>query len=296
MIWKEVFIEPGFRFNWAGQALSILAVLLSLIPAGYLVMQALAQPRFLGMGPGIVGGPLGDHLNFWARVTTTTILTLMLVGVAVRAAGSVSAERDKETMDGLLTSPLQSHDILFAKWLGSFLCVRWAWLWLAAIYLIALVTGALHPLAVPMQMSAWVVFAGAFAGLGLWFSTSCATTLKATMWTLGVTGGICTMHALLWLFCCGGGFMRFSPESTLTPMFALYWLGVSPGELRQNQWEIGFVLAMFGLMGWALVSAFCWSITRSRFRRLTARMPYRRPELYREMATSEFARRLGQRV
>ena len=61
-----------------------------------------------------------------------------------------SGERDRETMDALLTSPLHSHDILFAKWLGSFLSVRWFWFWPGLIWAIGIVTEALHPLAIPM--------------------------------------------------------------------------------------------------------------------------------------------------
>ena len=54
----------------------------------------------------------------------------MLLAVAVRASGSISGERDKQTMDGLLTTPLDGHTILLAKWVGAILSVRWGWVWL----------------------------------------------------------------------------------------------------------------------------------------------------------------------
>jgi ABC-type transport system involved in multi-copper enzyme maturation permease subunit len=290
MIWKELFIEPGFKFTWVGWLVAGIAVLLSLAPAVYLAGDAL-----LGLVTGYGFGPqLTGSMNLWARVTSTAVLCLMLIGVAVRAAGSITGERDRETMDGLLTSPLQSHDILFAKWLGSLLSVRWAWWWIGLIWAVGLVTGGMAPIAVPMQLSAWLVYAGTMAGLGLWYSTTCPTTMRATMWTLGVTGGLCVFHWLAGMFCCPAmAVFDFDIKYTLTPPYILGWLCVGYGPVSQN-WEIGFVLTTFGLMGWAMVAAFLWSVTRTRFRMATARMSYRRPERW-EIAASEYGRMLGQK-
>jgi len=40
-------------------------------------------------------------------------------GIGIRAAGAVSGEREKQTLDNLLTTPLATKRILFAKWLGE---------------------------------------------------------------------------------------------------------------------------------------------------------------------------------
>src|SRR5262249_48054349 len=106
------------------------------------------------------------------------------IGVAVRAATSISSERDRLTWDSLLTSPLESGAILFGKWLGSLLSVRWGWLWLVAIWGLGSALGGLHVLALPLLLLAWLVYAGLLATVGLWFSLICPTSSRAMVWTL----------------------------------------------------------------------------------------------------------------
>jgi ABC-type transport system involved in multi-copper enzyme maturation permease subunit len=281
MIWKELFIEPGFRLNWLGWAVLLLAVFISLLPAAYIAADHL-QGTLLGGRMRFAGVSLAERLQVWVRLAGTIVLCLLLLGVAVRASSSVTGERDRETMDALLTSPLQSHDILFAKWLGSLLSVRWIWFWPGLIWAIGLVTGALHPLAIPMLLSAWVVYAATLAGLGLWFSTSSPTTMRATLNTLTVTGLLGACHLLLLFFACGFagyGDILWVMQAAITPPPILYWLAASETEIARMEWDMGFIFAMFGLMAWSVAAAVLWNVTRTRFRRLTSRMARRRPEV-----------------
>jgi ABC-type transport system involved in multi-copper enzyme maturation permease subunit len=209
----------------------------------------------------------------------------MLIGVAVRASGSISGERDRQTLDGLLTSPLQSHDILFAKWLGSLMGVRRAWFWLALIWAIGLLTGSLHPAALMLTFVAWLVYASCLAGVGLWFSISCSTTLRATLYTLAVTFGVSIGHWLIWLclvpFCSAmGAGQILGLQACITPPAVLYGLSAGTEVGHSDSWEVHAILGGFGLFLWALAACVIWSISRARFRRLTSRMPYRRPEFY----------------
>src|SRR5262249_12465655 len=123
-------------------------------------------------------------VNLWARSLGALIACLMLVGVAVRAATAISGERDRQTLDSLLTTPLTSSAILFAKWLGSLASIRWGWLWLGLIWGLWAILGNLHPLAVPVMLAAWFVYAGFLALLGLWFSLISSTSVRATAGTL----------------------------------------------------------------------------------------------------------------
>src|SRR5262249_45596601 len=118
------------------------------------------------------------------RIIGTGVACLMLLAVAVRAAVSVSGERDKQTFDGLITTQLDSDSILFGKWLGSILSVRKAWLWLGAILAGGLAAGGLHPLGAAVLPVAWLVYAAVFALIGVRFSMTCKTTMRATIWTL----------------------------------------------------------------------------------------------------------------
>src|SRR5437868_13123263 len=105
----------------------------------------------------------------WVRTCTVVVGCLSLLAVAVRASTTYSGERDRQTLDSLLTTPLDSTTILVAKWLGAVLSVRLAWLWLALIWGVGLALGGLHWLALPGLAAAWLVFAAFEATIGLWF-------------------------------------------------------------------------------------------------------------------------------
>jgi ABC-type transport system involved in multi-copper enzyme maturation permease subunit len=303
MVWKEVFADPGFRLTKTGRVAVGLLVVLSLAPAGWMLYQYLLSGQGyyeVSSWSGRSGynviqtgrwSYIGVVLNPWVRLAGTAVACLLLLGVAIRGATSITGERERDTLDGLLTSPLYSHDILFAKWLGSLLSVRWGWLWLGLIWGIGVVTGALHPVAIMLCSSAWVVYASTLAGIGVWFSTSCPTSLRATLWTLGTTMAIAVGHWALW-FCClplGSFSLIWSfaeLEGALTPPVVLYWMSAASDEVTNNmQWDVQTVLACFGLFAWAIAALFLWTLTRRRFRALTARLPYRRPEI-RERLTS----------
>ena len=73
-------------------------------------------------------------MTIYVRTVGMLVAMLGLIAVGVRAATSVRNERKKDTMDALLTSPLSSEEILFGKWLGSILSVRWVGVWLLFIW------------------------------------------------------------------------------------------------------------------------------------------------------------------
>src|SRR5262249_36252552 len=98
-----------------------------------------------------------EEMNVYVRLVGSGICCLTLLAVTVRAASSVSGERDKQTLDGLLTTPLDSSAILFAKWIGSILSVWPAWFWIGLIWLIGLLSGGVHPLALPLLPMIWFV-------------------------------------------------------------------------------------------------------------------------------------------
>jgi ABC-type transport system involved in multi-copper enzyme maturation permease subunit len=287
MVWKEVFVEPGFRLHWMGWAVVGLLVLISLLPAFWIGARYLSGQVTSSGRSGFSGFLVtsASDLNFWMRTTGSIVACLLLLAVAARASTSISGERDRETLDALLASPLQSHDIIFGKWLGSLLSVRWGWLWLWLIWGMAMAGGAMEPLAIPLFMITWLVYASCFAGVGLWFSIACRTSLRATLWTLSTVVLAGGGHLGLLMCCLPVNALRqtFGNELAglqlaITPPMVLYWVanaGMNPND------DLVILISFFTLFLWALAALFLWTITRSRFRRITARMPYRRPELRR---------------
>src|SRR5262249_50530000 len=172
MLWKEVFAEPGLAFNRFGKVLVALIILASFIPAvwiavriwlDYEAMWGFRTATYLPNFWEHFWAKLGEGINQWVRMVGTLVACLTLLSVAARAASSVSGERERQTFDSLLTTPLEGQTILFAKWLGSLLSVRWAWAWLCLIWVLGLLTSGLDHTTLPWLVLAWLVYAAFMA-------------------------------------------------------------------------------------------------------------------------------------
>jgi len=89
---------------------------------------------------------------------------------------------------------------------------------------------------------AWAVYAGFLAVLGLYFSMTCRTTLRATVWTLLTTAVLGVGHWYLWLVFClplrlneevFAWVVRFQMYG-LTPPLALSWLAFRGGDVHSG--------------------------------------------------------------
>jgi ABC-type transport system involved in multi-copper enzyme maturation permease subunit len=297
MIWKEVFAESGLRFNWIGRLITLGLVAASFLPVPFILkdfldaLNAPRQQRYSGpwSDPGFL---LGEEMNIWVRTVGSLVAILLLLAVAVRAAGSISGERDRRTLDELLTTPLRASSILFAKWLGSILSVRWAWLWLGLIALLGVVTQGLHPAALLLLPWAWLVYAAVVALVGLWFSVNCRTTLRATVWTLLATifiGGGHWIISVLIFFLPISVMGRYDTgtrdlvewladlEFGQTPPLVLGLLAFWNGDFRNNmgphdeQLKL-IVCSILGIITWTVAAVIFWFVLSIRFAALTNRL------------------------
>jgi ABC-type transport system involved in multi-copper enzyme maturation permease subunit len=311
MLWKEVFAEGGVRFNWLGRVLLLKLVALSLIPYAFMIESfvesswAASQPLGVNTRMSYYGDPwhrLCQEMNIYVRIVGTAVACLLLLAVGVRAAGAVTTERDKQTLDELLTTPLESHNILVAKWLGSILSVRWAMLWLGLIVFPALLIGALHILALPLLAIVWLVYAGLFAAIGLLFSVRARTTLQAAMGTLLTTIFAGGGHWLLTLCCCmpvlflGGpgstpneGRYLFMAQAGITPPFVLGFAGFQESDLEHHSYDPYLTELIFfcilGVLCFGVAAAAVLTFATTEFNRVIGR-DFRRPD------AAEFAPRL----
>jgi ABC-type transport system involved in multi-copper enzyme maturation permease subunit len=281
MIWKEVFVERGFRLHWLVRIVVGVLIIASFLPVAGIVI------NFSGFSRSTWGDPwqrFREAINVWERFAATGVSCLMLVSVAVRAAGSISGERDKQTFDELLTSPLGSDAILCGKWLGSLCSVRWAWLWLLAIWCTTGLALAIHPLAILLQIMAWCVYAAFLTNLGLWFSMTCRTTLRAIVWTLASALGLAFGHWLIWILLIplllGRNTLSLDWlakfQTGLTPPFAMA-ISFSFSLFAEDRSDFGrewIEFVAYGLLGvgfWLIAALILWGLCSSRFRELTGR-------------------------
>jgi ABC-type transport system involved in multi-copper enzyme maturation permease subunit len=296
MVWKEVFVESGFRFHWLGTIILLVLVGLSLLP-----VVLIFYFNFFEYGRG-TWEDLGWPMNGYVRGVGTCVACLSLLAVAVRAASAIGSERDRQTLDALLTSPLDSNAILFAKWLGSILCVRGAWLWLGVIWGLGVITGGISLFAVPVLIIAWLIYATVLASLGLWFSVVCRTTTRATVITLLVALGAGVGHWFL-TSCCFIGLRTAGRametvaklEAGFTPPFVLGVFAFKGEELlsgdrwaRDEFWQLAGY-SVLGLFCTLVAAGALWLAAAARFQFVTGRQALRhpdRPDLYRGAARS----------
>ena len=281
MLWKEIHVEGSLKLHWVAWILVLL-----------LVVASFANPFVWVVEWTVIGNrwqneELVRSLNMWARVAGSAVACLTILGVAIRAANSIGNERDRQTMDGLLSTPLSSTAILGAKYVGSLCSIRLGLLWVAGIYLIALVTGGLHLFAFPLVLASWFVFASVAALIGLGYSMSCSTTLRATVFTVLTCVGLGVGHWLIW-FCCGpllffsgssgdGPFYLMKFQLGLTPPVVLFFVTFFGGEFRtefgDRFWVEMIAFSIFGLFLWTLAGLFYWNgVLVPRFRALTRRI------------------------
>jgi ABC-type transport system involved in multi-copper enzyme maturation permease subunit len=274
MVWKEVHTDAGLHLHWVGRAVVLLLVGLSFVPLVIILVTMESGGRGSRM-------EIGWAVNSWVRIVGTLVACLILLGVAVRAAGSVTGERERQTFDSLLTTPLDSDDILVGKCVGSIVGVRWGWLWLGLIWGVAVLAGGLSIVAIVLLAIAWVIYASFIAVFGLYCSLVGRTTLRATLATVGGVAVCWFGHWLPWICCLPTGgraseSLALFQGIGLTPPITLGWLAFHGREFEHTWSRSGemIVYAIIGLILWGAPTAALWVFTSQRFRTVTRRQGF----------------------
>jgi len=294
MLWKEIWVEGGLRFGWFGRILVALVVGVSFIPFVIMVYICFFDPNAPHSLVSNDWRQFGEGVNIWARAVNVVVSTLMLLGVAVRAAGAVGSERDRDTLTSLMTSPLTTAEIVLAKLVGSLTSVRLFLIWLGVVWAIGLgtyfigralgVVAGVHWLAVPLQIVAWSCPAVFLSALGLYCSAACKTTLRAITWT--VFGALVALGGH-WVCVGMGCYLPLSVmnvrdrdfewlvnlEAGLSPPFMFGAVPMSdPNDLFRPTNEAAVTLAIVAQVIWVIAAALVAHRAHVKFRRLTNRV------------------------
>jgi ABC-type transport system involved in multi-copper enzyme maturation permease subunit len=252
LMWKELFAEQRI----VREVMRVLAF----IGIFYLLFAYLA-----GLAGGTIVGELPNASNALTRVIGAGYICGLFFCFALSASYRVSRERERQTLESLLTIPCEPGEILFAKWRASILTFRRFVYLLGGIWLMGLLTGGVHILALPFLVLAAVVYAALAASLGTWFSVACRTSFRAILYT-----GIATLPILL-----GPGVMwRLVTHTTMADDNAA-WVellidqGLSPAV---NLWTLCFpwegisavrlLAALAGLGCHGLIACLLWRAAR----------------------------------
>ncbi|OWK37924.1 ABC transporter permease [Fimbriiglobus ruber] len=120
---------------------------------------------------------------------------LLTVGAA--AGGTIVRERQRNTLESLLSIPVDRRAILWPKWV---VCIDRGWWW-GILATASLPIGFLAS-DVPLVFIPTLVYAAAAvpltASLGLWLSIRCRTQTRAVLWLLPAIGGAVVFLLVVW--------------------------------------------------------------------------------------------------
>ena len=289
MVWKEM--QPQMRSRWARLFFSLLAIL-SLIPAVIILAQSSqypAGPRALAFGP----QTLADYAQLYVQIVGTMAACALLLSIMLRSSGALTTEREKETLDALLTTPLSRSQILFGKWLGNILALRrTALLWLGTIWLFGLATGGLHILGVIALTIVLGVHAAAWSSIGLAASAMSRSSMRAHVTALLMTLALvlCPLLPLFLVAATGDqGFMGQYLEFVAFGLIAPVTIGgaafsnknVADG-LHCDGNAISY--AIVGLLIWASIAVFFYRAAGNSFLGRRFKVAGHRPAAKEEVA------------
>jgi ABC-type Na+ efflux pump permease subunit len=206
-------------------------------------------------------------------------VALLVFPVGFLSSRQITKEREGRTLDSLLTTCLETKEILKQKWLASILRMRWPFACLVVAFALPLLGESVHLAAFFGLTGATVVYLGFFASLGLFISAQCRTTLKAMLFFIIV----------FLLFGLADALplepMSKSPEQFPRAILRLIYYAVSPlSTLRELTFDgqrgtknPGDIVASFGaVIVVALATWFLWKWTVFSFERSTAGRPPKR--------------------
>jgi len=193
MLWKEMFAESAaINLGRFGQVIIVLLFAAAVIPAywGYVL-----YANTLSGSP----ADAREYVAGYTMVLTPILLHAALLIIMVRAAGSITAERERDSWLTLISTPMSGAEIVWAKIAGSLYAARW---FLVPIGLLWLLTGYLWPemlVILPVLAGIFACVALAVAATGVWFSCWCATSIRAIASGVGVAIFVGGGYVL---FCC----------------------------------------------------------------------------------------------
>ena len=293
VLWKEVFVDTGLKLAGLGRLIVLALVTMSFVPVALVFWFSIVDP------PGYRGGgswwsaerwqEFGRGMNIYVRVSGTVIASLVFLAVALRGAGSVSGERDRHTLDALLTTPMSARSIVWGKWWGCMLGMRWAWAWLFTLWVLGLAFGGVHPAMFPAAVVSVAIYASAFAWIGIFSSLHARTTLRATMMAILLSVFLGGGYFLVFAFCCvlPLSFARGGPGRAFdaivdflcgfSPSVNMAWLPIREfdhGELTISHRDIPYApFWIIGLVAWAALSFVLSIRSVDKFRRVANRIP-----------------------
>ncbi len=263
---------------------------------------SLANPCFVWWSPS--SHPF-DFVDVLPRLILPWYVALIWFVTCIQAAYSINVEREKQTLDVLLATPLTEKEILAGKWIGSMCYARWLIAILLTIWFLEVCAGLLHPLGFLASVAAFTIYLALFSSIGLFCGTLVRSSLGAGM----LAGLVCLflmgahlfvtvpfMMALPYLSGPSGDYI-ITAFLTTTPTVVMGFAHVNGWELEirrtSHAHDFSSWVALFCILWtliWALVSSRLYGGAVQRFRARCGRITMTEPRSPRQSALTVSAR------
>lgn len=267
MLWKELFIERSGTLGRFGAFVGILLVVYlgigSLTLTGVLVGLRWTRPDNTWTS-------YCEALMGWLYAGFSAILIGFLIECALglRAAVAISSERERNTWDGLLTSPLSGGEIVNGKLWGNLFALRWLLLASLVAWVAATAMGAMTVRELASSL-ALVLAVGLFlSAVGVRVSLATGTATRSMSITMGI-----------WMLAGLALFVASWVISAIVSLFYLFswWMAAQAGLLATTGGPWAplsiFDLQTIVVVGLYLVAtSLVASESRLRFDRIAGRM------------------------
>jgi ABC-type transport system involved in multi-copper enzyme maturation permease subunit len=203
VIWKERNVEPNLLhshpllmgclamvFLWAGMSFAL-----------FLLTE-------------VVRGLSGGNTNPVFRPIVMIFAAVPLLLVALGTAGRISRERERRTLDSLLTTALDWSDILMGKALAGVIGVSFVLGTLGYVAILGLLSGGINVATFPLLILAESTYVAFAAMLGLYVSAISGNTVRSMIITALVILGLSIIPLLL------------GPAAMLSPPMGIWKLSV----------------------------------------------------------------------
>lgn len=169
MLWKELFSSWRINFDkpGCGAGAMICGVLFVFATALRILLESWTNDD----GPRVI--------NSVVQFLGTPFALLMLLVAIIDSCKRVADERKKQTLECLLITPLESAQILAAKWLASLHATRLFLWFLVPLWILGVITGGLHLTPLFFMVLTLIVHLCLFSSMGIFFSTVCSNHLVA---------------------------------------------------------------------------------------------------------------------
>ncbi|MFO0909821.1 MAG: ABC transporter permease subunit, partial [Isosphaeraceae bacterium] len=184
MLWKELFIERvgslGRIGTWIGRLLILAMTGSAVVLTGILIwnVQTGGDSNLASWARSTMGAWIGGSGGF--------VCTLIQWAIGLRAAVSISSERERGTWDALMTSPLEPKEIVRGKLWGSLYALRQLMIASLIAWTLAILSDTLDIGRVAWWFLDLLVIGCFMAAVGVRISLESPTATKAMSLTIGV--------------------------------------------------------------------------------------------------------------